>query len=318
MSAYLAQRGIECLLVLLTVSFVGYGLIGLMPGDPLDLMLTADPNLTSDDIARLKAIYGLDRPLLERYGLWLGRALQGDFGYSRLYAEPAWQVVATALPNTLVLMGASLALALVLALPAGILAAMHPGSRLDIGVNAIALAGISAPSFWLALVLIIVFSVMLGWFPAGGVHTVGAGGALDRLHHLVLPVVTLSVLTVGSLLRFTRAAMIEALVLPHLRTARAKGASVRHTVVRHALPSAMIAITTITALHVGALLSGALIIETVFAYPGMGRLIFEAIMGNDYNVALLALLGTTAMTLACNLAADGVYAWLDPRIRYAG
>jgi peptide/nickel transport system permease protein len=314
---YLSHRLLEAAVVLLAMSFLIYLLLGLMPGDPIDLMASGDPNITSEDLARLKAFYDVDRPLLERYGRWLQSALAGDFGYSRLYALPVTELMAPRLANTALLMGLSFALALLLALPAGVLAAMRPRSWLDYGLNLFAFAGISVPSFWLALLMILLFAVTLGWLPASGVHTVGSDTLGDRALHLVLPVLTLTLLTVGGVLRFTRSAMLETLRQDYIRTARAKGLGVWGVVMGHALRNAMIPVVTIIALNFGTLFSGALIVEQMFAYLGMGKMIYDAIIGNDFNLALVGLLFATLLTLLSNLGADVVYAWLDPRISYA-
>jgi peptide/nickel transport system permease protein len=316
MLRYFAHRLTEAAILLLLMSFCIYGLLGLMPGDPIDLMLSGDPNITSADIARLRAYYGVDQPLPTRYWEWLKHAAQGDFGYSRTHARPVLEILLPRLGNTCLLMGISLLLAFAVALPAGIVAALRPRSRYDYALNLFAFAGISMPSFWLALLLILLFSVELGWLPAGGVQTVGVERFGDRVAHLVLPVLTLTVLTAGGLLRFTRAAMIEALRQDYVRTARAKGLGPFRVVVGHALRNAMIPVVTVLALNFGALLSGALIVETMFAYLGMGKLIYDSIMGNDFNVALVGLLFATVLTLVSNLGADVVYAWLDPRISY--
>jgi peptide/nickel transport system permease protein len=318
MLRYFAHRLIEAAIVLLLMSFCIYGLIGLMPGDPIDLMLSGDPNVTSEDIARLKALHGLDQPLYERYWHWFKDAAQGDFGYSRTHARPVLDILLPRLGNTCLLMGISLVLAFAVALPAGVLAALRPRSWYDYLLNLFAFAGISVPSFWLALLLILLFAVELGWLPAGGVQTVGVDRFGDRAAHLVLPVLTLTVLTAGGLLRFVRAAMIEALRQDYVRTALAKGLSPLGVVVGHALRNAMIPVVTVLALNFGALFSGALIVETMFAYLGMGKLIYDSIMGNDFNVALVGLLFATLLTLVSNLGADAVYAWLDPRISYEG
>jgi len=313
---FVCGRLLDSAVVLAVMSFLIYLLIGLMPGDPIDLMASGDPTITPEDVARLKTIYGLDRPLHERYLAWLGDALSGQFGYSRLYAVPVLDVLLPRLGNTCLLMGASLALATALAIPAGILAALRPRGWLDYGINLIAFAGISVPSFWLALVLILLFSVELGWLPASGTRSVGAGGPADRLLHLALPVVTLTLLTVGGLIRFVRASMLDVLRQDFIRTARAKGLGVAGMVLRHALRNAMLPVITLLALQFGALFSGALVVETIFAYLGMGKLIYDSIMGNDFNVALVGLLFATLVTLLANLAADLGYAWLDPRISY--
>src|ERR1700688_3332614 len=222
MTRYILRRLAESLAVLAVMSFIIYGLIGLMPGDPIDLMLTADPHLTAADAARLKALYGLDQPLMERYLAWARAALAGDFGYSRLYATPAVSALLPRLGNTALLMLSSFVLSLAIALPLGGAAARRPGSPLDVAANLLSFAGMSIPAFWFALVLILVFAVALGWLPAGGVATIGDGGVIDRARHLALPVTTLTVASIGTYLRFMRAAMIEALRQDYVRTARAK------------------------------------------------------------------------------------------------
>jgi peptide/nickel transport system permease protein len=316
MIRFLSFRSVEILIVLAIMSFVIYALIGLMPGDPIDLMITANPKLTAADIVRLKAVYGIDQPLVGRYLAWARAVLQGDLGFSRLYSQPSLAILLPRLGNSALLMGASFVLALAIGLPAGIAAARRPNSVLDHAINLACFAGISVPSFWLALMLILVFAVALGWLPAGGLATIGDGGFGDRVQHLVLPVATLTLASIGGYTRFMRAAMAEALRQDFIRTARAKGAGERRVVWRHALRNAMIPVVTIIALSFGALFSGALITETMFAYPGMGKLIFDSVMGNDYNLALAGLLFATLVTLMANLAADVAYAWLDPRISY--
>jgi peptide/nickel transport system permease protein len=315
MTRFVIQRLAETALVLFLMSFLIYGLIGLMPGDPVDLMVSANPDLTPADAARLKALYGLDQPIAVRYWNWLGAALSGDLGYSRLFAQPVMQILLPRLVNTVVLMGVSFALALAVALPLGLIAAVHPRSALDNIINLGAFAGISIPSFWLAILLIILFSVTLGWLPAGGMGE-KTDGLWARTSHLILPVATLTLATVGGIVRFVRAAMMEALRQDYIRTARAKGVSYPRVVLGHALRNAMIPVVTILALNFGALFSGALITETMFGWLGMGKTIYDAIMGNDFNLALVGLLFATLTTLLANLAADLTYAWLDPRISY--
>ena len=316
MAHFLFHRLWQSALVLALMSFVVYSLIGLMPGDPVDLMITAAPKITAEDAARLRALYGLDRPVIERYGNWLAAALSGDFGYSRLYARPVMEALVPAMGNTLVLLGLSFALALMIALPAGIAAAYRPYSRIDYAINMTAFAGLSVPPFWLALMLIIVFAVILGVLPAGGMGTIGAGGIWDNARYLVLPVVALTIASIGGHTRYMRAAMIETLRQDYIRTARATGASEARVVFGHALRNALIPVVTIIALDFGALFSGALITETIFAWPGMGRLIYDAIMGNDFNLALVALLLATVLTLIGNFLADVAYVWLDPRVSF--
>ena len=316
MIRFTASRLVEIAAMLVLMSFVIYALIGLMPGDPIDLMRQADPRMSAADVARLKAVYGLDQPLLARYLGWARLALGGDLGYSRLFAVPVGSALVAPLGNSLLLMGSSFVLALIMALGLGIGAARRPNTRLDAAINLLCFAGVSLPTFWLALVLILVFAAGLGWLPASGVATAGVGDLGDRLRHLVLPVATLTVASVGGYTRYVRAAMREALAQDHVRTARAKGASEARVILHHALRSALVPVTTILALSFGGLVSGALVTETMFAYPGMGKLIFDAVMGNDYNLALAALLLATTTTMLANLAADLTYGWLDPRVSY--
>lgn len=314
MARFLFHRLWQSLVVLALMSFVIYGLMGLMPGDPVDLMISSNPHVTSEDAARLRALYGLDKPVVERYGNWLQAALTGDLGYSRTYARPVPEVLAPALVNTLWLLGSTLLLSILIALPVGILAASRPYSRFDYTVNLLAFAGISVPVFWLGLLLIMVFAVMLGVLPAGGTGAIGDAGWWERLRHLVLPVATLTLASVGGHTRYVRSAMMEVLRQDYIRTARAKGVGRWRVLFRHALRNALIPVVTVLALDLGFLFSGALVTETIFAYPGMGKMIFDAIMGNDFNLALVALLFATLLTLVGNLLADVAYAWLDPRI----
>ena len=314
MIRFLGQRLFEALVVLFLMSFAIYGLIGLMPGDPIDLMINADPKLTPDDAARLKALYGLDRPIVERYWNWLVAALGGDLGYSRVYTKPVMEILVPRLGSTALLLGISLLLSLAIAIPLGVYAALNPYSKADYAVNMFCFAGISLPPFWLALLLILCFAVVLGWLPAGGMLTVGGGGILDRLQYMILPVLTLTIHSVGGFTRFMRASMMETLRQDYVRTARAKGLSEARVVTGHALRNALTPLVTVVALSFGGLFSGALITETMFGWRGMGKTIFDAIMGNDFNLALVGLLLATGFTLLGNFLADLCYAWLDPRV----
>lgn len=314
---HVVSRSLQSLAVLLVMSCVVYGLMGLMPGDPIDLMIAGDPRLSPDDAIRLKALYGLDQPWTERYVRWLGQVLRGELGYSRLYARPVLDALLPALGNTVLLMASALAVALTVAIPLGIAASLKPGSAFDHAVNLLAFASVSVPTFWLGLMLVVVFAVNLGWLPASGMEEVGGtGGVADRLRHMALPVATLALAGMGQYIRHMRAAMIGEAHHDYVRTARAKGCSPRRIVLVHQLRNALIPVATILALEVGGLFSGALITETVFAWPGMGRLIFEAVMGNDFNLALTGLLLATAMTLVGSILADIAYAALDRRVSY--
>jgi len=312
--AYLARRLIESLLVLLLMSAVVYVLIGLMPGDPIDLMISGNPDLTTADAARLRELYGLDKPLLERYFLWLGEAVQGDFGWSRNFGRPALEVLGWAMVNTLWLMIPALVLALAIAVPLGLAGAARPGGVVDRGSSVLAVSSLSVPTFWLALLLIYLFAVELRWLPAGGM---GEESSLERLKALVLPVTTLALGSLGVYLRFIRRSAGDALRQDFVRTARAKGVSRRRLLWGHVLQNAALPLLTLVGLSFGALFSGALVTEVIFRQLGMGRVLFDAVAGNDFNLALVGLLVATAATLLGNLLADLAYARLDPRIELA-
>ena len=242
-------------------------------------------------------------------------ALGGDLGYSRVYTKPVMEILVPRLGNTSLLLGISLVLSLAIAIPLGVYAALKPYSKADYAVNIFCFAGISLPPFWLALIFILLFAVSLGWLPAGGMGD-PSEGLLARLEFLVLPVVTLTIASLASYTRFARAAMIEVLRQDYIRTARAKGLSARRTIFGHGLRNAMLPLTTIIALDFGSLFSGALITETMFGYLGMGKLIYDSILGNDFNFALVGLLLATFVILIGNFLADVAYAALDPRISF--
>ncbi len=314
MTRFILQRSLQALIVLLVMSFVIYSLIGLMPGDPIDVMIASDPGATPEVVAHLRAIYGLDQPITLRYWHWLVAAVQGDFGFSRTHAQPVLEVLLPALLQTCKLMIAAFVLSVVLAFLLGVAAALRPGGLLDSAVSLFAFAGISVPVFWLALVMILVFAVRLHWLPASGISTVGNGDMTDQIRHLVMPVTTLALASTGQFTRFIRAATIETMRMDHIRTARAKGAGEGRIIATHVLRNALIPVVTVMALSFGTLFSGALITETMFAQPGMGKMIYDAILGNDFNLALTGLLFATVVTLLSTLLADLAYAWLDPRI----
>jgi peptide/nickel transport system permease protein len=298
------------------MSLLVHVLLALMPGDPVDLMASGDPRMTAADLQRLRELHGVDRPVLERYAAWATAALQGDFGWSRSFRRPVLEVIAPRLGNTVLLMGSALALALAIGLPLGIWAAAREGSVVDRVVNLACFASAATPTFWLALLLMMLFAVRLGWLPAGGLPPAGSGLA-GSLRHMALPVATLALAEAGVYARHLRAAMIEALAENHVRTARAKGASRMRVLLVHALRNAMVPVATVAALGFGGLFSGALVTETMFAWPGMGKLIYDSILGSDYNVALVALLFATLLTLLGSLLADIACAALDPRISLA-
>jgi peptide/nickel transport system permease protein len=319
MTKYLAARAVEIAVTLMLMSFIVYLLIGLMPGDPIDMMISGDPKMTSADAARLRAVYGIDKPLLERYAAWALQALQGNFGYSRSFGQPVLDVLGPRLVNTLELAGLAFLLSIAIALPLGIWAAARPRSRADYLINLFCFAGISTPPFWLALLLITLFAVTLGWLPAGGMADLRPGVSwqtivTQKLRFAVLPVLTLTLLQLGSYTRFMRGAMLETLRQDFIRTARAKGVAERNVLLSHALVNALAPVLTVLGLSFGGLFSGALITETMFAWPGMGKAIYNAILENDYNLALVGLLVATFATIVGNVLADLALVAVDPRV----
>ena len=309
---WLTRRIIESLVIVTMMAMVIYALISLMPGDPIDLMVFGDPHLTADDAARLKSLLGLDRPWQERFWEWAKRALAGEFGYSRLFGQPVLQLLTDYLANTALLMGCSFLLSLLVGGYIGILAATRPGTGLDSGINFMFFLGVSVPAFWMALVLILVFAVELSWLPSGGV---GRGDWQDRIEHAILPIISLSIPLSAYFGRFTRAEMLQTLRTEYVLAAYAHGLPPRRVLYAHAMRNASLPIVTVTGLQIGQIFSGALITEVMFSYPGMGKLMFDAILGNDYNLALVGLLLATVMTLGGNMCADLLYMWLDPRIK---
>jgi peptide/nickel transport system permease protein len=314
MLRFTARRLLASAVVLAAMSFVIYALIGLMPGDPIDLMIQADPNATSADAARLRKLYGLDVPIYERYANWAFAALRGDFGYSRGFSRPVLEVMAPHLWRTVLLMGLSFVLSVAIAIPMGVIAAARPNSATDFGVNFVSFAGKSVPPFFLALMLMFVFGVWLQWLPASGVSKVGDGGFLDRVRHLVLPVACLTLLNLAFVARLMRSEMIAAMRQDFVRTARAKGLSTFAVGARHILRNALVPVTTLAGMHIGGMLGGAVVAETVFSWPGLGRLAFESVMRRDYNVLLGVLLLSSFLVILANMLVDLLQAWLDPRV----
>lgn len=322
MTTYIIRRLIQTVVVLLALSFVTYALMGLMPGDPLDIACASNPHCTPENLVQMKKNLGLDRPIYERYFKWITAFLQGDLGYSRIYQKPVQEILGPRLLNTMILWGCALFISLLIAIPLGVFSGIRSGTILDYVVNFVSFMGISTPSFWLGLMLMIVFSVKLGWLPAGGVETIGAdknfiGTILDRAKYLVLPVASLSAQTIAEWVRYTRSSMMDTMRHDFIRTARAKGLSGKRVIVMHGLRNALVPVVTVIAMSFSFMFSGALITETVFSYQGAGKLIYDSIIGNDFNVAMCAFIISCVAVLLMNLVADICYAYLDPRISYS-
>ena len=322
MTTYIVRRLIQTVMMLIVLSYVCFSLMALMPGDPVELMIQSNPKITSADVARLRTLYGLDQPGYVRYGNWVKSLASGDLGYSRTYRIPVAEFMPTRLMNTFILSFASLVVAILVSIPLGVYTALRPNSKFDYIVNFFAFAGISVPSFWLGIMLILFLAVFVGWFPAGGTSTPGMENAdilslsLDRLKYLVLPTISLAYMEVGTFLRYTRSAMMEAMRGDYIRTARAKGLSRREVVWGHGFRNAVLSLITIITLSFSGVFSGAMITETVFSYQGVGKLVYDAIIGNDFNVAMVSFMISVAMVLLFNLIADILYAFADPIISF--
>ncbi len=304
MLSFLAARLGAALVVLLGVTCLVFGLIHLIPGDPVEIML--GESARAADREALRHALGLDRPLWSQLIAYLGGLVQGDLGQSLHYRQPITDILLQRLPATVELALASLAVALALALPLGTLAAMRKGSLWDHLAMGFSLAGVSIPNFWMGPLLILVFSLWLGWFPVSG---------REGPASLVLPALTLGTALAAILARMLRSALLEVLGEDYIRTARAKGLAEVQVVRRHALRNAALPVITVLGLQLGTLLGGAVITETIFSWPGVGLLTLEAIQQRDYPLVQACVLLISFAYVAVNTATDLVYAWVDPRIR---
>jgi peptide/nickel transport system permease protein len=312
MSAYILRRLLQLIPVILLSSFLVFMLLHLVPGDPAETV--AGPDATPDVIAAVRHKMGLDRPLAVQYGIWLGNIARADLGNSYISKMPVIDLVGYAFPATIQLTLAALFLALAISLPLGVLASLKQASKLDLFVQGYTALGLGVPNFWLGILLILMFALILGILPPGGRIDPLQNPALG-LKTLILPALTLGIQMSAVFTRFVRTAMLEVLHEDYVRTARAKGLQERVVVVRHALRSALVPVVTVVGLQFGRLLGGAVVVESVFAWPGVGRLIIQAVEQRDYTVVQAALLWLVLVFLLINLITDILYAFLDPRIR---
>lgn len=298
---------------------LNFMLLQLTPGDIADVVAAESGVATAQSMAETRRMHGLDRPMVERLGSYLAGVATLDLGYSQRFATPVIDLIAQRLPGTLLLMVSAITLALLLGCLLGSVMAMYAGRLPDRVLSVIALLFYSIPSFWIGLVLIVLFSVKLGWLPSGGMENIasdltGFAAFADRLRYMVLPVTSLALFYVAVYARLTRAAMLEVKSQDYVRTAAAKGLSTFSIVRRHILRNALLPITTVAGMHVGGLLSGAVVVETIYSWPGLGRLAFDAVMGRDYTVLLGVLLLSSLVVIAVNILVDLLHAVLDPRI----
>jgi len=312
---YVVRRLLLLVPVLLGVSVIIFMVLHLAPGDPAEIMLGSQA--TQADLNRLRAELGLTEPLYVQYIHWLGLVARGDLGRSIWMKRPVLTEVLGRFKATLVLTGAALVLSTAGGLALGILSAVRPNSLLDRLSAVASLFGASMPVFWLGIVLMVIFALWLGWLPASGMFAPYGGGDLrDLLAHLALPAVTLAAASVTIIARLTRSTMLETLGQDYIRTARAKGVVERAVVLRHGLKNALIPIVTVVGVQAGYLLGGAVLTETVFAWPGVGTLMVQGILARDFPLVQGCVLVVALSFVLINLLVDLLYAWLDPRIRY--
>jgi peptide/nickel transport system permease protein len=324
MLTYSARRSLQAVPILLLLSVLLFFLIRLAPGGPL-AQAERNPNVTPEQLAALRGRLGLDQPLPVQYARWLGAfALEGDWGYSIKFRRPVAEMIWERLPATLLLMGAGFGLTLLIAIPIGVLSATRPYSFVDYAITTLTFVGQSVPVYWLGLLLIIIFYLNVQnpvtggpLFPSGGMYTVGREPTLpDLLWHMALPVAALAAGWAAWYSRFLRSAMREVLNEDYIRTARAKGLIARVVHYKHALSNALLPLVTMMALDLPSVFGGALFIETIFSWPGMGRLFWDAARGRDYPVLLAVVMINAALIILFNLLADVLYGLLDPRVRY--
>jgi ABC-type dipeptide/oligopeptide/nickel transport system permease component len=305
MARYLVRRLLLTIPVLLGVATLVFALIHLVPGDPAQSML--GEGASEEEVTKLRQALGLDRPLLEQYRTFLTGLVKGDLGQSFRYGTPVTREIRDRLFRTLQLAAAAMTVAILFAIPLGIIAAVFRGTAIDHGAMTLALVGISMPNFWLGPLLAILFAVYLGWLPVAGTGTIG---------HLVLPAITLGAALSAILARMTRASLLEELRELYVVAARARGLSKSRAVVRHAFRNSLIPVVTIIGLQFGAVLTGTIITETIFAWPGVGRLLIQAINFRDYPLIQGCILFISLTYVMMNLITDLTYGLLDPRIRY--
>jgi peptide/nickel transport system permease protein len=295
--------------ILLCVSIITFSLMHFVPGDPAKLIAEKKygDNVTAEAVELVRSEMGLDRPVFIQYFNWMAGILRGDFGISSSTGRPVWDEITSKLPATVELALAAMLVSLIIAIPVGILSAVKQYSIMDSACMLGAMLGVSMPNFWLGLLLILVFSVNLGWFPVYG---------RGDLTQLILPALTLGTGIAAVTARLTRSSILEILKQDYIRTARSKGLAERAVINRHALKNALIPVVTVVGLQIGSLLEGAVVVEVIFAWPGLGRLLYDSIFARDFSVIQGCVFFIAVMYVIVNLLVDIIYVWLDPRIRY--
>ncbi len=315
MTQYILRRLLQSLFIIWGCATLVFFMLRLIPGDPVVQMLGVEYTPEAADALRRKL--GLDQPVHVQYVRWLGNVLTGDLGGSIASGETVSGAIATGLPKTLSLAGLSFLIAVVIAIPAGIVAALRRNSALDYAGSVIAFIGVSMPSFWFGIILILIFAVRLRWLPAVGYSELSEDGFVEWFKRLILPSVAIGAGYSAILMRFVRAGLLEVLASDYVRTARAKGARERTVVVRHALRNSLIPVVTVAGIQLALLLSGAVVTETVFSIRGIGRILVGAINDRDYPIVQGVILLIAVIFVLANLVVDVLYTFLDPRIRYS-
>jgi peptide/nickel transport system permease protein len=311
---YILQRLLTTIIVVFGITFVVFMIIQLVPGDPARIVLGVAAS--EENVQALRERLGLNEPVWQQYLTWLGGLLRGDLGESLITGQPVTEQILQRLPATLTLAGAGLLVGLLIGLPAGILSALKPHSRIDITASLMSQIGVSIPDFWLGILLVLLFSLTLGWLPSQG-YTPFSEDPVDWFLHLILPAMTVGIISGSIQTRFNRSAMLEVLHQDYVRTARAKGLAEKIVVVKHALRNALIPIVTILGLQLTALLSAVVVVEVVFSWPGLGRLTLDAVLDRDYPLLQGAVFTIATLLALVNLGTDLLYFFIDPRIEYA-
>jgi peptide/nickel transport system permease protein len=318
MARYFGKRLLEIIPLVFIVSLICFALMQATPGGPT-AMLVQNPMVKPEDLARIRANFGIDEPVIVQYFMWLKRViLHGDFGNSYVPGEPVWEMIRQRLPATIELMGSAFVLAFLFGISGGIIAALKRYTKFDSIITLLALVGISIPVFWLGLMSMMLFTVKFRLLPSAGMFSLGEPFSIvNHLRHLLMPSLVLSLLFVASWSRYMRASMTEVLQMNFIDVARAKGASRGSVIFKHAIRNAAIPVLTVIALNLPALFTGSIITETIFAWPGMGRLFYDGLLRQDYTRLMGIIFIASILIAFLNLVADTIYGLLDPRIRYA-
>lgn len=311
---FLLRRTGQSIVVLFLVSMIGFAALNLAPGGPLS-QYALTPGMSEQTLHRLAEQMGLNRPLPVQYADWLGHLLRGDWGHSYRDGQPVLHIILSHLPATLLLMVTSTFLAVTIGLWVGVKSAVHRYSLFDDIATMASMIALSIPTFWFGLVAIYLFSLKLHWFPAGNMYTIGDGSLKDIIHHLILPVLVLTFVDIAIWSRYMRSATLETINQEFIKTARAKGLSPRQVLLKHVVRNALLPMVALAGMQLPTILGGALVAETVFTWPGMGRLFLDSLGYSDYPVVMGLLMFSAIMVLVGNLLADIVTAMIDPRIR---